>query len=789
MTRKTAVYSTVRYNKYYETFSFSFFYRQNKIFIDDLVNKRVGVKYCPFKAPSTHCIVIMAESKRAKDSVLWRNLRKVYLYEEEEKDSALQAVQRCAQEAFATALDDPRRTMMLANDILEMRHRQHGNSCINNKPQSSSMDFFDGDSHSSYLSLERGFLRGSKRALFEENENRHKPVHNAGSSFSVDGSYDLDLTTETGTRLSTLSGNKKKRLNKNSTHKQKKLSFLSIETLSQIRARNNFSQISKEAWMCGICAKSFSSFEAAKKHEDYHIKEVVMDLGWVCNTPGRPNSLESSMNIHLASFSTPHESAVQDNLQDHQIHRQEFHTVQPKITNALAPSMKQGSATPLRPDVLTMSKTNRTSMPRQHQTPSKTSIKKSIGPDLAGIDEVSYEAINDHGDWAEYDLLVPHGMRDYTVLADEALIDVCNKAQGLVLNQLEQEAEFELECYSKDKQYYDTLEQRELERQRDGAYSRFRTEGKNIAEKIQNKFVDAYALMKEGKSRKATSTVDYYKRRLKGDTDVHNVIENTKHTLYVNVIVKNSLQVVRYELERLAKQRWEEYKAKNSDNQAIVDSRNTESRAQFEKFKAAAQGNLVKLAGLALASDFTPRRIAVQLSNDLYRYVPSSSNYTLGERHCREYLHVVSALLHRLLTPRLKRRGVFIETEIEYRVGPYFVLAVNVLRVDWGRLVRMTNRDVSERRAKWRKEIENEETNLGFSRYFGPFASVVRLSRMTSMEILANFLAVLYYTHWVIYTPICFLLYTFVMGETFRKYFLSSVTDGEYFWLAKKDPI
>ena len=40
---------------------------------------------------------------------------------------------------------------------------------------------------------------------------------------------------------------------------------------------------------------------------------------------------------------------------------------------------------------------------------------------------------------------------------------------------------------------------------------------------------------------------------------------------------------------------------------------------RFQKFRAVAQGNLVKLAGFALASDFTPRRIAVQLSNDLYR--------------------------------------------------------------------------------------------------------------------------------------------------------------------------
>ncbi len=164
------------------------------------------------------------------------------------------------------------------------------------------------------------------------------------------------------------------------------------------------------------------------------------------------------------------------------------------------------------------------------------------------------------------------------------------------------------------------LEQREISRQRDGAYSRFRTEGKNITEKVQNKFVDAYALMKEGKSKsKRMSSVDHYTRKHKGDSEFHNVINNTDKTLYVNVIVKNSIHVVSYELERLARQRWEEYKSNNEG--IMMDSRNKDSRVQFEKFKAAAQGNLVKLAGLTLASDFTPRRIAVQLSNDLYRSV------------------------------------------------------------------------------------------------------------------------------------------------------------------------
>lgn len=127
----------------------------------------------------------------------------------------------------------------------------------------------------------------------------------------------------------------------------------------------------------------------------------------------------------------------------------------------------------------------------------------------------------------------------------------------------------------------------------------------------------------------------------------------------------------------------------------------------------------------------------------------------------------------------MKRRGVFIESEIEYRVGAYFVLAVNVVRVDWRRLVKISYRDVAERRAKWLKIAESDDAKEGVTRRYGPIATLMRLSRMTSMEVLAGFLALLYYTHWIVYTPVCWFLYRYLIGETFRKYFLSSVTDGK----------
>lgn len=51
----------------------------------------------------------------------------------------------------------------------------------------------------------------------------------------------------------------------------------------------------------------------------------------------------------------------------------------------------------------------------------------------------------------------------------------------------------------------------------------------------------------------------------------------------------------------------------------------------------------------------TPRKVAVQLSYDL----------------------------HRLMEPQLKHRGVSILASIEYREGQYFVLAVNILEIDF----------------------------------------------------------------------------------------------------------
>jgi hypothetical protein len=493
-------------------------------------------------------------TSKTRDSIIRRNLRKLNDFEDGDREDAISAAQKAAKTAVETVfVADNRQSTVFGTDLIELRSSY---SPLNNN---NNIDDISNDSQSSFLSRERALFRGSTRGFFEENENG-KYIGASGSG-SLDGfSLDRgDLTTIEETRQSTTESSKIK--------KKRGERFSSFFQASRVKNVSGTGQVSAKAWMCGVCSKSFSSFDAAKKHEDYHIKEIVMDLGWLCETPA---PMSSGGNLNTAT----------------------------------------------RPDSLAVSKTGE-SRNRRSTAPGVPIPPPGPPPSLLYSNQIRYEPINDFDDFLnEVDPALHDGVPGYTVLADEALIDVCSKAEALILSQVEREAEFELEILSRDNSYYHMLEMRDIKRREEGVYSRFRTDGKNLAQKVQNKLVDAYAIMKEGKDKKSNIAVDHYKRKYKGGSDVQTEIENTTKTLYVNVIVKNSIKVVSHELDRLAKQRWEEYKETHEEK---LDGRSADTKAQFEKFKAMAQGNLVKLAGYALASDFTPRRIAVQLSNDLYR--------------------------------------------------------------------------------------------------------------------------------------------------------------------------
>jgi hypothetical protein len=532
---------------------------------------------------------------KKRRSILKKNLKKINRFNEEDRDDAILAVKRISQLSMNNALKFSTRSIALDFDELEIPSDEPRRNLF-------SMNSNSEDSHSSYLSQGRAIFGGSNRGSFEQNQNM--PI--------IIGSNDIsDLVTASSDRSVDIFSGIRRRKKKNAK--------ISPKFVSKNLPGNNLASPPIGAWMCGVCAKTFSSYDDACRHEDYHIREIVSDLGWAQTSLDLKYSFRSTEMKSLADVSLDEPQTYQQGMHHHFISDDQIdnkHSPPAPSKESITVPDTSSKLAASRPDRLTMSSRNPVSSTQKNYCNSHLSSDKTCVLDnTTKVHKISGR-VHEYQELTEdQNYLIPHKIKEYVVLSDEALADVCCKAQKLALSRIEKEAEFELECYSKDKRYYDMLEEREIERQRDVAYSRFRTEGQSFAEKIQNKFVDAYAVMKQGKPEKTIASVDHYKRKLEGDPDVQNIMDNTKQTIYVNVIVKNSIQVVSHELDRLARQRWEEHK----ENEGTKDLRNEESRAQFEKFKARAQGQLVQLAGLALASDFTPRRIAVQLSNDLYR--------------------------------------------------------------------------------------------------------------------------------------------------------------------------
>ena len=203
-------------------------------------------------------------------------------------------------------------------------------------------------------------------------------------------------------------------------------------------------------------------------------------------------------------------------------------------------------------------------------------------------------------------LMISKSMRELIVMSDEALINGVERATIHMFTKEELDAEKALRCLSIDKAYYDMMAERH--QLRNVKAERFRSEGQGILSRVQNKFVDAYQLIKEGDQ--DAGPKDEYNRKGKGNGGMQD-IPHDSNTLYVNVMVKHSVTVVNNELQRMARQRWAD------TNQLSEEERGKFNK--FERFRAMAHGNLIKLAGMALASDFTPRKVAVQLSNELYR--------------------------------------------------------------------------------------------------------------------------------------------------------------------------
>ena len=525
----------------------------------------------------------------------------------------------------------------------------------------------------SIISHELAIERGSVRGFQERNESER----NMATSQPPREEYGLTSITEEVTTIdskATRERTKAKSFWKNIIpfRYKRKRSGSSARKISNmvLGLDDNHSRtkdLSRDAWMCGCCGKIFSSYEKADIHEEQCIFEKIGKLGYqqdctsqisqaeteedadpngfkisevspktqpisdLCVKPsvgfdfgssaciakdvkgplhiGHPNHEETKgpqrSILRQSAPSRPsdgnkkevvnfHTSFSNDVSPTHQLDEAERRSAQ--LSEKLPPRKSRASSgtfsdpgCPLSPT--TMNAVNETLEVKKERP--KPFLRRKRKP-------VVSSPFNDN-------LLITHTMRDYIVMTDEALVNAVQRATAHMLTKEELDAEKALRCLSGDKAYYDMMVERNQLRNVNPA-ERFRSEGQGLLSKVQNKFIDAYQLIKEGDQE--TGPKDQYNRKGKGNEGQQDIAHDD-NTLYVNVMVKHSVTVVNNELERMAKQRWADTRQLSAEENSKIN--------KFERFRAIAHGNFVKLAGLALASDFTPRKVAVQLSNELYR--------------------------------------------------------------------------------------------------------------------------------------------------------------------------
>lgn len=141
------------------------------------------------------------------------------------------------------------------------------------------------------------------------------------------------------------------------------------------------------------------------------------------------------------------------------------------------------------------------------------------------------------------------------------------------------------------------------------------------------------------------------------------------------------------------------------------------------------------------------------------------------------------------MVPRLKRRGVTLETEIEYRVGAYFVLAANIKSIDFVKLMMYSRSERDIRRKKWQDEQgrrdklregtadEGESADDAQSTVSRIKHLVQRVRGITTFEVIAHCLAWLDYLPRIISVPFCWIMYYCFLKTTLKMFILSTAAD------------
>ena len=155
-----------------------------------------------------------------------------------------------------------------------------------------------------------------------------------------------------------------------------------------------------------------------------------------------------------------------------------------------------------------------------------------------------------------------------------------------------------------------------------------------------------------------------------------------------------------------------------------------------------------------------------------------------------------------LIGPRLEQRGVSIQTDIEYRTGPFFVIAVEVNNIDWMLLMEHTANQWARQKREWirdqrvresvaaseKHEGNNEEADKKTTKKRSVPELLIAIRRYfpSRNEVIAYLLASFYQLHFFISLPILQVLYALGLKDPVDKYILRVVSDDIFRYVEKK---
>jgi len=455
-------------------------------------------------------------------------------------------------------------------------------------------------------SVSAAYNAGEEKEEVKEDDEEYDNFSDEPSTFATrtatTSPSDLDnaTTASDGTRTSKSSFMGRFKKQRNQTRKSKKNRPAQNEALDEAN-----DLIACGAWTCGVCGTPFRTSDYASMHEKLCLVEwlkhdKLVRQGW--RAAGGTNT-NNSTDVPLMFMESKEPLDYPEYL--------------PPITGGEIPL-----SSPLVRKYLLMTDEALVNVARRQ----RHIMHEVIDRDLCALSLRKQKAREDPS---------PATLDDYTDHDKRIHEDLFVWERGY-------DAVKELELSSRDRHYYADLEQRAFEKRfgrqphlthHDYYYhrlNRIRSAGSDAfnipsspdgkeSEEAKKKFAmksklwgrikgrldHAYKLVKEGPTSPSDGTGSKKKSQAdhKESGKVKGELKHNKDTLYINVVVKNSVQVVNNELQRIARGWWQE-KIDESGGEGDQSEKKEMMDFQFEWIRANTQKRVIRLAGLALASDF-----------------------------------------------------------------------------------------------------------------------------------------------------------------------------------------